>query len=1306
MMKLGRVAVGVFALLVGLVSASSRVQSQGIGSASLNGTVTDSSGAVVTGAGLTLVDTRTNTTYTAQSGKDGGYRIVDIPPGPAYTLTVTKNGFETFALNGLYIPVATATTKDVQLQIGQVSQTVEVTSDTGSVSLNTTDAAIGNNLDMHAVESLPNEFRDTPANLLRIEAGVVSAQTNAGLGGGANVDPNHTRDGAVAGARTDQNNITVDGIDATDFAVGGSFSLQASLPVEAIQEFNTQIAQPSAAYGGRSGAQTVIVTKSGTDLWHGSLFEYNRTAATEANTFFNNQSGVPRLALVRNQFGGNVGGPVLKDKLFFFFEYDGRRDRSALSELQFVPFPHVAAGEIAYINNSLNGPGGTPCPDSSRLTAADVSTPCVTIAPASEVQALDPCHAAATCAGTPGFVAAGASPALLNLFNTRYPKPNDFAVGDGLNTAGILFNAPAPVVENQYVSRVDYNISANNKLFARFNLINETQVDQSNGNQPVQFPGDPLTAITTSRDRAWVVGETWTINPNAINQFTVGETRGNDQFPITFGNSGPLYELSFFGSFAGSSFATPYERQTASGRVVPDPTVRDDMTLIRGKHTIQFGGQWNPVKVRSGLTNDLIFITEGLGGAVSGLTPAFRPTDISTSNSASSNWDNFFLGDLGLINGLQAAINYNHAGTALPFGSGADRDFRIYEMAGYLEDSWRIRNDLTLTAGVRYQYQTTPYEVHGTEAQFFNTSFDNLVATRVANGLAGISGPNATPLLSYQLSGKANPGGAPLYPAEKHDFSPRLALAWNPSFTNGFLGRLMGDRKTVIRAGADLVYDESVIYSILAIEDQSNYLFGNTVANTFNQGQSLTTALTTDPRFNSVNSVPFPITPPAFVTPLTPFATFNFGIDNHLQTPYSIAASFGVQRSLPGGFQLDMDYYGRFGRRLILLGDAGQAINFVDPTPDHQSLVQAFSNLEVDSRQNSGAGVPAANVTQQPFFETNMNTALAGIGQTCATFYAPFPAGVTPSCTAAVYLNNFQALQQGGTGGILPGLPLPPNVGLTPQFFVDALATNRGFSDYNALFVTLRKRLSNNLQFDFNYTYSHSIDNGSTISNENGNFESGVTSVMCDATNNSACRGNSEFDATHQVSAEFVYDLPFGRGQKFGRDSGRLLNEAIGGWQVSGVETWRTGLAYTANGTDIATFDTVSLAADTGALFTGSRSELKPDIHIDGSGQLQYFADPVAAAAQFSPVTGLQSGDRDTLRGPHFSNTDLAVSKNFPLAGERYKLQFRAEAYNLFNHPNFGIPDTGVSSGRFGVISGLAGQEPARVMQFALRFDF
>jgi hypothetical protein len=1290
---------GAFLMVALLTLVPSATRAQGL--ASLNGTVTDTSGATVPGANVKLENTRTGAVLTTQTASDGGYRFVDVPPGPAYAITVTKDGFQTYVLNGIYLPVATATTKDAQLTLGQVSQTVEVTAETGSVSLNTTDATIGSNLDMHAVENLPDEFRDTPGNLLRLAVGVTSAQTTAGNAITSNIDPNHTRDGAVAGARADQNNITVDGIEATDFALGQAFNVEASIPVDAIQEFSTQVAEPSASYGGRSGAQTILSTKGGSNEWHGSAYEYNRTAATEANTFFNKLANQPRLALVRNQFGANLGGPVIKDKLFFFFEYDGRRDASAESLLQFVPYPHVRNGSIAYINNNAG------CDDTARLTSADVSTNCVSILPGPSVAGLDPCSTAGACANAPGFVQAGQAPALASIFKSRYPSPNDYSVGDGLNTAGLRFNAPSPLTENGYVARVDYSLSSNNKLFGRFNLRNESTVDNNPGYTPIQFPGDALTALQTLRDRAWVFGDTWTLSPTVINQFTYGETRANDAFPTNVPAAGSLYALTFFGSSQNDSFATPFVRQGSSGRVIPDPTFRDDVTWTHGTHTFQFGAEWNPSKVRSYLVNDLMFIQEGLGGDITGLDnpaggpSAWRPANILAADD--TNWDNFFLGDLGIIWNYQNSINYTNTGTPLAPGSTASRDWRITNIAGYFQDSWRALPNLTITGGVRYQYQAAPYEVHGTEAQYFNTTVDQILNARQSAGALGESGLGAVPLMTYVLAGKGN-NAPPLYNADKNDFSPRLSLAWNPSFSDGFLGRTFGEHKTVVRAGAGLVFDQSVAWAMTNFEDQSNYLFTNTVGGEFNQQKSTLFALENDPRMNSVSQAPFTVTPPPFQKSETPFAVFNDGINPVLNTPYSITASFGIQRSLPGGFQLETDYYGRFGRRLLLLADVGQAMNFTD-LASKQTLVQAFTTLEQDSRANNGAGLPVASVPNQPVIENQVNAAVAANaaafgGSNCMQAFGS-------SCTAYVYSSQLSSLQQGATGEIFASIPLPVNVGLTPQFFVNAPVANKGFSSYNGLFVTLRKRLSNNLQFDFNYTYSHSIDNGSTISNENGNFEPGDTSVMCDVTNNRACRGSSEFDLAHQISADFIYDLPFGRGQRFGGSSGRLLNEAIGGWQISGIESWHSGFAYTVNNTDIAFYDTVSLAADTGMLLTGKKGPLAADIHMDpSSGSVQFYKDPNVAAAQFSPVSGLQSGDRDVLRGPHFSNTDLSLAKNFPLIGEKYKLRFQADAYNVFNHPNFGLPDTGVISGSFGVIRGQIGQEPSRVMQLALKFQF
>ena len=1250
--------------------------------AGLAGTVTDPSGGAIGDATVKLENTRTGATLETKTGSTGYYRFAKVDPGPGYQLTVGKDGFKSVTVSDLYLGVATTRTQDVQLSIGAVSETVEVQSQ-GSVSLNTTDSTIGNNFDLRAVADLPNEFRDDPANLLRLQPGVVSAQ------GGLNADPSGSRDGSVAGARADQNNITVDGIDATDYAFGGAFQTQAAIPVEAIQEFSTQVADPVAAYGGRGGAQTVITTKGGTNTWHGSAFEYNRTAATEANTFFNNKSGVPRTNLVRNQFGANIGGPILKDKLFFFFDYEGRRDASQTNVEQAVPFPHVQNGQLAYINATSTATG-QPCSATSRLTPADVSTDCATILSAPQVAALDPCSQAGGCPNAPGFTAAGVAPALMNLFQTRYPAPNDYAFGDGLNTAGFRFNAPDPLTENVYFTRIDYNINAKHKAFGRFNFRHLDSVLV-----PIQFPGDPNTSPNILRDTAWVVGETWTINPNTINQFVAGETRNNLDQPILFNPAGPLVELSYF----GGALTTPYQRQSQIGHISPVPTFRDDVTLIRGRHTIQFGAQWNPTKVRSTLTNNFDFIQLGLGGSIASLPSDLRPANIlqDPDGIAAANWDNFFVGAMGIINNLQAAITYLQNGDVVPQGEEVHRrDYRSYLYAGYVQDGWRVRNDLTITAGVRYQYASVPYEVNGIQASFFNTDLSQILATRLQNGLQGISGPDATPQLTYQLSGKGNPGTPDLYDPDKLNFSPRLALAWNPSFREGLLGSIFGDRKTVVRAQASVIFDETVINAITNLQDQSNYVFGNTVGAQFGGGGPVA-SLMTDPRFTAVDSLPFPVTPPPFQTTVTPTAIFNFGLDNHLHTPYSETFSFGVQRELPAGFQLEVDYFGRLGRRLFVLADGAQLVNFVDPASKH-SFVGDTTTLEQEARNN----VPTAGIAPLPFFENQMAPVIPqvfGPGATCESVFGS-------SCTQFVYSSNITALQQGNLSGpaeTILGL-VPPNVVIPSQFFVNALGTNKGYSSYNAMFVTLRKRLSHNLQFDFNYTYSHSIDNVSAIANNNGNFVAGSTQVLCDAYNLNACRGNSEFDAKHQITSAILYDLPLGRGQTFVHDAPRWLDELVGGWQVSGVVSWRTGLALNTVGGG----STTSLAADNGALFDGDTQAVRSGIHTDtaNNNQIQFFANPQQALQAFSFVTGQENGSRDVLYGPHFSNVDLGVSKTFPLFGEKYQLQFRADAFNAFNHPNFGLPNTGINTNTFGVITTQVGQELARVMQFSLRLQF
>jgi hypothetical protein len=1274
--------------------------------AALTGVVTDRSGSVVSNAVVRITDTRTGANFETKTASDGSYRFLKLQPGPGYTLTATKDGFETVTISNLYLAVATTRTQDIQLEIGSVNQVVEVKSE-GSVSLNTTDTTIGNNFDMHAIASLPNQFRDNPASLLRLEPGVVSADPND--------DASASRDGSVAGARADQNNITVDGIDSEDFALNQAFAQISPLPVDAIQEFRTEVGNPLAQNGRGSGAQTIITSRGGTNDWHGDAREYHRNTITEANSFFNNKAGVPRTNLIRNQFGGNVGGPVKKDKLFFFFDYDGRRDASQLSELAIVPLDTVRNGNLAYINNN---PG---CGPTSTLQS---NPNCVTVLTGAQVAALDPCSKPNTAPGpctvdgtpTGAPVTPGINPSLLSFINKRYPHANDLSQGDGINTGGLRFNGPSPFSENTYTARVDYNITNNQKLFARVNYNN---VDTVANGPSIALPGDPITDPLILRDRSWAIGHTWIISPNTINQFVYGEARNNINFANPFNPPGAVL---FFNWFVQTPFTPPFLRQGPQHRVIPVPTFRDDVTLSRGKHSIQLGGLFKPIKTRSSLTNDLFFLNLGIGTATPALDPSLRPSNILQDPKAiaTSNWDGYLAGFLGLYNLDFEVFNYLKNGNVEAPFSGTRRDYRYYFYEAYIEDSWKLRSDLTFTYGVRYQYDSVPYEVNGLESVAANTSLNDILGTRIENGLNGVSGFTSAPLLTYALGGKANPGGQSLYQGQKLNFSPRLGLAWNPNLQNGLLKTVFGERKTVLRAGFGLLFDQTAVSAVNFQQDQGSFLFTNQNGFLFG-GATPAASVAGDPRFTAFNAPPLPVPAPPFQNPLTPFTagsganlvafgnalnSFNYNIDPKLKTPYSLTYTAGLQRELPGNLQLELNYYGRFGRRLFSLADASQIVNFVDPA-SKTSLLSAVTALEQAAR----AGTPFTSVNPLAFFENQGNAALAGLGTNCAAFAAQNSLPTGPafnSCTQLIYAGNGTLLSQGNLGALLAGLTqspvplLPPGVGLPSQFTGNTYASNKGWSSYNTMLVTLRKRLSRDLQFDFNYTFSHSIDNSSVVTNNNGNGFAGASVVLCDAINLNACRGNSEFDITHSISTNAVYDLPFGRGHFIGRDSSRALDEAIGGWQVSGIVTWRTGLAFPVQ----SGVSTTSLSADALAIFNGNRSALSTNIHTDTANNnfIQYFANPALAQTAFSPVTGQQIGNRDILRGPGFTNWDLALIKSFPLFRERYKLQFRAEAYNAFNHPNFSLPNSNVNSTNFGVISTTSGAP--RVLQFALRFDF
>ena len=1254
---------------------------------SVTGLVTDAQGAVVSGAEVKLVDTKTTTERSTTTNDQGAYLFVKVPPGTGYTLTFTAQGFQTLVVKDLALGVGVTETRNVQLSVGQVSTTVEVTGG-GEATLNTTDASIGNIIEQRRMVDLPIQLRNSPAALLGLQPGVVG--NNVGTGSANRV-------GSVTGSRADQGNITVDGIDANDVVTGQAFATVGNAPIDAIQEFRAVTTNPNASEGRSSGGQIELVTKSGSNSFHGSLREFNRTAYTAANSFFNNRQGrnadgtlkAPRPQLTRNQFGGSIGGPVYlprfgeggpsyisgKNKLFFFFDYEGRRDAQGVTYTRIVPLDHFRNGGLGYLNNTAG------CATNSRLTTAPQ---CITILTPAQVAALDPQHI-------------GGDAALLSFVNSRYPQANAPNSGDGINTGGFTFNAPSRRADNTYTTRIDWNASEKHKVFGRFNIARRLQTDTVN-TVAEQFPSDPESGQIVVQDYSWVVGHTWIVSPNLTNQATVGVSRSGLQFPRPFH---PAFPNVF--TF-GAGLTAPFADISPQTRFVPVPTIRDDVTWIKGSHTLAFGTSIKPIDQRSSLINDYNFQTVGLGGNLTGFgtsatAAALRPGNIGSGTTRAGNYDSAFAFLLGRYGSVGTNFNYSPAGVAFAPGTGKQRDFKYNEYEVYGQDNWKVRSDLTLTYGLRWNYYTVPYEVNGFQA-CNDVDLRDLFNRRAQNAAAGIGGASAEPLLSYNLCGKGNNARA-FSEADRNNFGPRLSFAYNPSFKNGLLGKLFGDRKTVLRGGGSVVYDR-VGGGITFIQDQVSYLFDNSKTTNFGVANPRTSLLN-DPRFISINSTPVNNIAPTITRPFTPFAIgglpdpadglaggeFNYAVDQKFRTPYGIEYSFGIQRELPGNFILDVSWVGRQGRKLFSQADAAQVLDFKDPTSG-QFMIAAFNSL-----QASGGATPA-----QAWFENQVKAAtLANYGLTCPQTAALFGVPGVPNCTQLVNTFFGTEVLRGYTSDAVfelyaNGL-LNPNVGMSAQFGTNIYISNQGASSYNGMLVSLRKRFSQGLQFDFNYTWSHSMDTGSSVVN------TVAGGLVCDLRNLRVCRGPSDFDIRHLFNVNGIYELPVGKGHRFGSGAPGWLNTIIGGWEVTGVFAARSGLPFSTTTTAFP----VGFNFNSPASLNGSISPLQAQIHDTTANTIQFFADPAAALAAIRFPHHGEIGNRNFFRGPSFWNLDTAVLKNFKLPwSEKQRIQIRWESYNAFNHNAFSTPNASITSTSFGLITASA--TSSREMQFAIRWDF
>ena len=1230
---------------------------------SLRGEVKDPSGAEVPGATITLMNSATGQSIVTTSKASGEYQLQQIPPAK-YTISVDAKGFGTVTKDAELL-VNQPATVNFTLTLGANNVVVNVTA--AAETLNTNDASLGQAMNNVAIQSLPSETRNVP-DLLSLQPGVffLPPPSNPAL--------QDSRSGAVNGGRSDQGNITLDGVDDNDQASGFAFTGVLRETQDSIEEFRVTTGNANADAGRSSGAQISLVTKSGTNKFHGAAYEYFRPSFTVSNDFFNKQaelnSGEPNIPgkLIRNIFGADVGGPILKDKLFFFGNYEGTRIAENTQVSQTTPTASYQQGIIKYTGDAPSGAMVTQTITKGQVAALD--------APAFDNTGTQ-VSGCAVCNSPQYAPSPGADPYALTYFNAL-PTANGSNLGDGLNEGSYSFSSPNPRTLNTAIARFDWVPSEKHRVFARGNLQKDTTLGTE------QFPGQPPSYTLIDNTKGMTFGDTWSISPNIVNDIRYGYVRqGNSNYGV---GSGDYTDFRFL------STLTAETRITINS--VPVNNIVDNFNWTKGKHNIEIGGNWRLVHENrdstSGSFNGGSSNPYWLGGAPPDpSTLGLDPVDSGFSNSYGIAYANL----VGTIPQVTDQYNYKvtsaTSGTLLGDGAFVDRHFKANEFEYFIQDSWRPLPNLTLTFGIRHTILQTPYETRGQQV----TPTIDTHAWFTQREASALQGQVYEPNLYFAPSGPSY--GKPGYwPKSKNNIAPRFAVAYSP------------DNKTSIRAGFGIFYDHYGEGLINTFDQNGSFGLSGAISNAAGQQ-----GYGTSPRFTGQRNLPGSISSGPFASPVSyPYApainptngsfAITWGLDSKLKTPYSESMDFSIQRELPAGFTLETAYVGRLGRHLLQSLDLAEPVDFTDPSGggDYYTAGSELSRLVDVNGGNSSATVPTI-----PYFENVF----------------PFMKNVDypgESATQAIYSNEWAPYrsQYGATTSLADidfycayGCPAGYQSKFWQQQFSSLYALSTiGMSYYNAGQITLRHPSSHGLQADISYTYSRSIDMGSDAERTSEFATSTATnaSSIINTWRPYLNRGVSDFNTTHLITTNFVYQLPIGRGKAFGSGINRLTDEVIGGWQLSGILRATSGLPFSL-------FEpgwTTDWQQESYGVVTG---KVKIRKHFDTSGNPQFFDNPVAINSGVSTGTPVrlpypgETGERNKFNGDGYFDLDDGLTKVWQL-GEFGSLKFAWEVYNVTNTVRFDPQSigSGLTGGNLGIASTELTQP--RRMQFSLRYDF
>ena len=1258
-------------LLLGLTVFFAQIAVHAQTTGSLSGTITDQANAVVAGATVTLQSNIASGDRSAVSDSKGNFDFQALLPG-TYSITVEASGFKKSIAREIVVSLALNTQVNLQLEIGLANESVTVTA-TQEV-LNTSSPSLTNVINTRQVVDLPIGDRN-PLQLAGLQAGIA-------------VTGDNVRGSSIAGLRQTATNVTQDGINAMDNFVKTSSLFAISTPsLNSTAEFSITTGTVGSDQG-RGVGQVTLVTRSGTNEYHGSAFYMNRNDALQANTFFNNALGTPRGRQNQHFFGFDIGGPIYaprfgeggpalwsgKDKATFFFAYEGFRDNFSVTRNRTVLTPEARQGIFRYTRICPTNPPNPAC------------TPGVQ---------------------TVNLLAIGnqntLNPITMGILN-QIPTPNNNDVGDGFNTAGFRYNVNGVSNNDKYVGRYDHQLVSDTRLgshkleFVLNYFKNILSPDTFNGLE-APFPG--LVNSTQGGPR-WLVTGALVSNfgSSMTNVFRVGKQWA----PVGFLLEQEPTEnfIDFQGitdPYAGGNFQS-------QGRDTQVWQISDNFSWSRGNHLIRFGGDYQ--QIFADTFNDVGTNPTIVLGTPSHNTGGIQDSSFPFSNaSITTSARNTFANLVGNLSSASAVLNVTSPTSGFVPGATRARLFQQRDLALYVQDQWRVRNSLTINGGIRWDYMGVPTIPNGLAIQltdhrhiFGVSGFGNLFNPTAAAGAAPAIGT-----LDF-VSGDTGKG---LYNNDWNNFAPFFGFAWSPQFESG-IGKLLfgGSGKSSIRGG----------YSISYIRDGFTVISNAMGVGTTNPGLIATAAQTTPTGVLTGAGVPLPAQ--NFAIPITDRANnlLNsnnslWAIDPELRTPYVQQWSFGIEREIARDTAIEIRYSANHAVKLYRAVDFNEINIFENGFLNEFLLAQRNLTARggTSFAPNGTAGLPAcATCVPLPIMSRFFTGLTLGNGFSNAAFITNLNNNNVGSIASTLaFSNTYRANRENVALGI------PSNFFVAnPNANAARFLTNDSMSNYHSLQVEVRKRLSDGLMFQADYTFSKALTDAPDAQ---GNNQSTLENFRTFRDKRLDYRRSND-DQAHRFVGNVLYDLPFGRGRRYLSGTNSFVNHAVGGWTVGTIAVWSTRPPFfiTSGRTTVNAWPAGTEANNLPAQLVGMTFEefsknvgvfrtpggifwFNPEllnITFDARGRVLTSTLKPGLLGQPAPGT-FGNFPMNSIDSGRYFTTDVSVIKRVPIT-ERVSFELKTTFINILNNANFSYGNTQFDSTSFGRITATSGSQ--RVIHF------